>query len=36
MRANVLQIAEIERPAIGADEVLVKVRAASLDRAPGI
>jgi NADPH:quinone reductase-like Zn-dependent oxidoreductase len=30
--ADVLQIAEIEQPAIGADEVLVKVRAAGLDR----
>jgi NADPH:quinone reductase-like Zn-dependent oxidoreductase len=30
--ADVLQMAEIERPAIGAAEVLVKVRAAGLDR----
>jgi NADPH:quinone reductase-like Zn-dependent oxidoreductase len=32
MTADVLQIAEIDQPAIGADEVLVKVRAAGLDR----
>ena len=32
MTADVLQIAEIEQPAIGADEVLLKVRAAGLDR----
>jgi NADPH:quinone reductase-like Zn-dependent oxidoreductase len=31
-RADVLQVAEIERPVIGAGEVLVKVRAAGLDR----
>ncbi len=30
--ADVLRVAEIERPSIGADEVLVKVRAAGLDR----
>jgi NADPH:quinone reductase-like Zn-dependent oxidoreductase len=30
--ADVLRMAEIERPVIGADEVLVKVRAAGLDR----
>ena len=30
--ADVLRSAEIERPAIGADEVLVEVRAAGLDR----
>lgn len=30
--ADVLRLAEIERPAIGADEVLVEVRAAGLDR----
>ena len=30
--ADVLRLAEIERPVIGADEVLVKVRAAGLDR----
>ena len=30
--ADVLRVAEIERPVIGADEVLVKVRAAGLDR----
>jgi NADPH:quinone reductase-like Zn-dependent oxidoreductase len=30
--ADVLRLAEIERPSIGADEVLVKVRAAGLDR----
>jgi NADPH:quinone reductase-like Zn-dependent oxidoreductase len=30
--ADVLRLAEIERPAIGADEALVKVRAAGLDR----
>jgi NADPH:quinone reductase-like Zn-dependent oxidoreductase len=30
--ADVLQMAEIEQPEIGADEVLVKVRAAGLDR----
>lgn len=30
--ADVLRVAEIERPAIGADEVLVKVHAAGLDR----
>ena len=29
-------VAEIERPVIGADEVLVKVRAAGLDRGTGI
>ena len=30
--ADVLRVAEIERPVIGADEVLVKVRAAGVDR----
>lgn len=30
--ADVLRLAEIERPPIGADEVLVEVRAAGLDR----
>ncbi len=30
--ADVLRVAEIERPVIGAEEVLVKVRAAGLDR----
>jgi NADPH:quinone reductase-like Zn-dependent oxidoreductase len=30
--ADVLRVAEIKRPVIGADEVLVKVRAAGLDR----
>ena len=33
--ADVLRFGEIDRPTIGADEVLVRVRAAGLDRAPG-
>ena len=34
--ADVLRVAEIERPVIGADEVLVKVRAVGLTGALGI
>jgi NADPH:quinone reductase-like Zn-dependent oxidoreductase len=32
---DVLRLAEIARPAIADDEILVRVRAASVDRAPG-
>jgi hypothetical protein len=33
---DVLRLAAIARPTVGNDEVLVRVRAASVDRAPGM